>query len=104
MTRYLYTSSSLKAWIDRKISTSRVCHKMRRILNSQLDSRENRHTLKMLMRLIRIGENYAKLKLKRIWMQTGLKRSRTVWVRQEEEITRKVEDSVEEVIRSIEIV
>ena len=73
-------------------------------MNSQLDSRENRHTLKMLMRLIRIEENYAKLKLKRIWMQTGLKRSRTVWVRQEEEITRKVEDSVDEVIRSIEIV
>ena len=73
-------------------------------MNSQLDSRENRHTLKMLMRLIRIEENYAKLKLKRIWMQTGLKRSRTVWVRQEEEITRKGEDSVDEVIRSIEIV
>ena len=73
-------------------------------MNSQLDSRENRHTLKMLMRLIRIEENYAKLKLKRIWMQTGLKRSRTVWVRQQEEITRKVEDSVDEVIRSIEIV
>ena len=77
---------------------------MRRILNSQLNSRENRHTLKMLMRLIGIAENYGKLKLKRIWMQTGLKRSRTVWVRQEEEITRKVEVSVDEVIRSIEIV
>ena len=77
---------------------------MRRILNSQLDGRENRHTLKILMRLIRIGENYGKLKLKRIWMQTGLKRSRTVWVRQEEEITRKVEVSVDEVVRSIEIV
>ena len=37
-------------------------------------------------------------------MQTGLKRSRTVWVRQEEEITRKVEVSVDEVIRSVEIV
>ena len=73
-------------------------------MNSQLNSRENRHTLKMLMRLICIGENYGKLKLKRIWMRTGLKRSRTVWVRQEEDITRKVEVSVDEVIRSIEIV
>ena len=57
----------------------------------------------MLMRLIRIGEDYGKLKLKRIWMQIGLKRSRTVWVRQEEEITRKVV-SVDEVIRAIKIV
>ena len=56
------------------------------------------------MRLTRIGEDYGKLKLKRIWMQIGLKRSRTVWVRQEEEITRKVEVSVDEVIRAIKIV
>ena len=104
MTLNLCTSSLLKAWIDRKIRTSRVCHGMKRILNSQLNSRKNRHTLKMLMRLIRIGEDYGKLKLKRIWMQIGLKRSRTVWVRQEEEITRKAEVSVDEVIRAIDIV
>ena len=59
--------------------------------------------MKMLMRLIRIGEDYGKLKLKRIFMQIGLKRSRTVWVRQEEEVTRKV-DKVVKVIRAIEIV
>ena len=58
----------------------------------------------MLMRLIRIGEDYRKLKLKRIWTQIGLKRSRRVWVKQEEEITRKVEVSVDEVIRASEIV
>ena len=60
--------------------------------------------MKMFMRLIRIGEDYRKLKLKRIFMQIGLKRSRTVWVRPEEEVTRKVKVSVDEVIRAIEIV
>ena len=60
--------------------------------------------MKMLMRLFRIGEDYGKLKLKRIFMQIGLKRSTTVWVRQEEEVTQKVEVSVDEVIRAIEIV
>ena len=59
--------------------------------------------MKMLMRLIRIGEDYGKLKLTRIFMQIGLKRSRTVWVRQEEEVTRKV-DKVDKVIRAIDIV
>ena len=59
--------------------------------------------MKMLMRLIRIVEDYGKLKLKRIFMQIGLKRSRTVWVRQEDEVTRKV-DKVDKVIRAIEIV
>ena len=36
--------------------------------------------MKMVMRLIRIGEDYGKLKLKlkRIFMQIGLKRSRTI--------------------------
>ena len=100
MTRDLCASPLLRAWIDRKIRTSRVCHRM----NGQLNSRKNRHTLKMLMRLIRIGEDYRKLKLKRIWTQIGLKRSRRVWVKQEEEITRKVEVSVDEVIRASEIV
>ena len=60
--------------------------------------------MKMLMRLIRIGEDYGELKLKRTLMQIGLKRSRTVWVRQEKEVTRKVEVSVDELIRAIEIV
>ena len=31
------------------------------------------------MRLIRIGEDYRKLKLKIIWTQIGLKRLRIVW-------------------------
>ena len=99
MTRELCTSSLPKAWIDRKFRTSRICHRM----NSQLNSRKNRHAMKMLMRLIRIGEDYGKPKLKRIFMQIGLKRSRTVWVRQEDEVTRKV-DKVDKVIRAIEIV
>ena len=60
--------------------------------------------MKMLMRLIRIGEDYGKLNLKGIFMQIDLKRSRTVWVRPAEEVTRKVEVSVDEVIRAIEIV
>ena len=94
------TSSLPKAWTDRKIRTSCICHRM----NSQLNSRKNRHTMKMLMRLIRIGEDYGELKLKRTLMQIGLKRSRTVWVRQEKEVTRKVEVSVDELIRAIEIV
>ena len=64
MTRDLCTSSSPKSWIDRKVRTSRICHRM----NSQLNSRKNRHTMKMFMRLIRIGEDYRKLKLKRIFM------------------------------------
>ena len=34
MSRDLSTSSLLKAWIERKIRTSRVCHRM----NSQLNS------------------------------------------------------------------
>ena len=100
MTRDLCTSSLPKSWIDRKVRTSRICHRM----NSQLNSRKNRHTMKMFMRLIRIGEDYRKLKLKRIFMQIGLKRSRTVWVRPEEEVTRKVKVSVDEVIRATEIV
>ena len=87
---------------------------MYKLLTKSLDGKKNQDIPRLsqdeqsieqqFMRLIRIGEDFEKLKLKRIWMQILLKRSRTAWVRQEEEITRKGDFSVDEVIRAIEIV